>query len=609
MTLPRVPAISDFARAYESGRLTPAEAIDIVLGRIATGDPAAWIAVRQRADLLAEAAALGPRDARPLWGIPFAVKDNIDLAGLPTTAACPAFAFTPQVDAVVVARLRAAGAIPIGKTNLDQFATGLVGVRSPYGAPRSVFDAAYVSGGSSSGSAVAVASGEVPFSLGSDTAGSGRVPAAFNNLVGVKPSLGLLPTTGVLPACRTLDCVSVFATTVDEATLVRRIAEGPDEGDAYSRARPQERLPDGPLRIGVLSAEDREFFGDRETEVLYDAAVDRLAAAGHRPVVIDYRPFRETADYLYAGPWVAERLAAIEPFFRANGEAMDPAVHTILGGALTMSAADAFRGLYRLAELRRRAEAVWARMDVLLLPTTPTTYRVDDVRADPIRLNGNLGIYTNFANLLDCSSIAVPAGFRANGTAVGVMLVAPAFHDDALAGLADGLHRAGGFGPGVDRTGTLSGAGAAEPAVGGAASADAPDCAARGGRLPIIVVGAHLAGEPLNGELVARGGRLERTCRTAADYRLYVLDGTLPAKPGLLRSPGFAGPGIAVELWSLPADAFGPFVADIPAPLGIGKVQLDDGTEAPGFLCEPGGLVAAREITDFGGWRAYRATG
>lgn len=600
VTLPRVPSIADFAEASASGRLTPAAAIDLVLARIAAGDPAAWIAVRDRADLLAEAAALGPRDGRPLWGVPFAVKDNIDVAGVPTTAACPAFAFTPERDATVVARLRAAGAIPVGKTNLDQFATGLVGVRSPHGAPRSVFDADYVSGGSSSGSAVAVAAGQVPFSLGTDTAGSGRVPAAFNNIVGVKPSLGLLPTTGVLPACRTLDCVSVFATTVDDATAVRRLAEGLDAGDAYSRDGRQQRLPDGPLRVGVLAGTDREFFGGARAEAAYDAAIAVLAAAGHRAVAIDYRPFRETADYLYAGPWVAERLAAIEPFYREHGAAMDATVHTILGWALEMSAADAFRGLYRLAELRRRAEAEWARMDVLLLPTTPTIYRVADVLADPVRLNANLGIYTNFANLLDCCSVAVPAGFRADGLPVGVMLVAPAFHDDALATLADRLHRAGGGGPGVDAGGKLS------PPM---ATASTPRGAAGAERLPIVVVGAHLTGEPLNGDLVARGGVLERACRTAPDYRLYALAGTVPPKPGLVRVPGFAGPGIAVELWSLPAETFGPFVAAIPAPLGIGKVRLDDGSEAPGFLCEPGGLEAAREITDFGGWRAFRSAG
>jgi allophanate hydrolase len=605
MTLPRVPSLSAYAAAFAEGALTPARAIDLVLARIAAGDPAAWIAVRDRDDLAAEAAALGTQDGRPLWGVPFAVKDNIDVAGLPTTAACPEFAFTPERDATVVARLRAAGAIPIGKTNLDQFATGLVGIRSPYGAPRSVFDADYVSGGSSSGSAVAVASGQVPFSLGTDTAGSGRVPAGFNNIVGVKPSLGLLPTTGVLPACRTLDCVSVFATTVADATLVRRVAEGFDGADAYSRTGAQRPLPAGPLRVGVLAGEDRVFFGDAGAEAAYDAAIARLAAAGHRPVAIDYRPFRETAEALYGGPWVAERLAAIEPFFRTHGPAMDPTVHAILSGALGLSAADAFRGLYRLAELRRRTEPEWAKMDVLLLPTSPTTYRVEEVRADPIRLNANLGLYTNFANLLDCCSVAVPAGFRDNGLPVGVMLVAPAFHDDALARLADGLHRAGGFGPGLDRGGSL-----------GLAAEEAPPAAVRGAaagpgpaRLPIVVVGAHLSGEPLNGDLVARGGVLERACRTAPDYRLYALAGTRPEKPGLVRVPGFAGPGIAVELWSLPAEAFGPFVAAIPAPLGIGKITLEDGSEAPGFLCEPGGLAAAREITDYGGWRAFRAAG
>jgi len=594
--LPPTLDIATLRAAYRDGRLTPRAVVEAVLARIAgSADPAVWISLRARDDLLADADALAARDpaTHPLWGIPFAIKDNIDLAGLATTAACPAFGVLPAEDAAVVARLRAAGAIAIGKTNLDQFATGLVGTRSPHGAPRSVFDPAYVSGGSSSGSAVAVAAGQVAFSLGTDTAGSGRVPAAFNNLVGVKPSCGLLSTHGVLPACRTLDCVSVFATTVGDATAVRRVAEGFDEADPYSR-RAEPRLLPARLRIGVPTPCDRRFFGDIEAPGLYEAAVHRAAALGHDIVEIDYGPFREAAEALYGGAWVAERLAAIEPFFDAHADAMDPAVREIIGRGKAIGAADAFRGLYAMAAIARRAEAEWARMDVLLLPTAPTIYTVAAVMADPIRLNVNLGTYTNFVNLLDCAAVAVPAGFRRDGLPFGVTLVAPAFTDDALAAVADRLHRAGGWGPGADPDRPLP---PGEPLAGEGATS---------GRLSIAVVGAHLAGQPLNGDLLARGGRLERSARTAPDYRLYALGGAPPARPGLVRAPGHAGPGIEVEVWSLPAVEFAGFVAAIPAPLGVGKVRLDDGSEVSGFVCEAHGIAGARDITGFGGWRAFR---
>jgi allophanate hydrolase len=595
MTLPTFLDLATLADGYRAGAFTPLDVIEAVIARIeASADPAIWIA-RVPADALREAArALGPvpDPEKPLWGVPFAVKDNIDVAGLPTTAACPAFAYEPDADAEVVARLKAAGALVVGKTNLDQFATGLNGTRSPYGAPRSVFSAAHVSGGSSSGSAVATAAGLVAFALGTDTAGSGRVPAAFNNLVGVKPTVGLVPSTGLVPACRSIDCISVFAGTVCDATAIRRVMQGFDARDPFSRThRPAPLVTEG-FRFGVLAGAEREFFGDAETEALYDAAIARLEGLGGTAVEIDYAPFRDCAELLYGGPWVAERLAAIEAFHADHADAMDPTVAAIVGGAKRFSAVDAFRGLYAREALRQKTDAEWAKVDVLLLPTAPTIYTVEAMRADPIRLNSNLGRYTNFVNLLDCAAVAIPAGFRADGLPAGVTLIGPAFTDDGLAVLADRLHRAGPCGMGIDTAAPLGGA---------------PLAAATEGLIVIGVVGAHLSGEPLNHQLTAVGGVLIRATRTAPDYRMFEVPGASPAKPGLVRAPGFAGPGLEIEVWGLPAAAAGRFVAAIPAPLGIGKVRLADGTEVSGFLCEAHAVEGAREITMTGGWRAHRA--
>ena len=458
--LPKVLTLAGLQAIYKKGEASPVEVVGAVLGRIeASTDKAVWISLRPRDDLMREAADLlaqGRSSDKPLWGIPFAVKDNIDFAGLPVTAACPAFAYEPETDAFAVARLRAAGAILIGKTNLDQFATGLNGTRSPYGAPRCVFDPDYVSGGSSSGSAVAVGAGQVAFALGTDTAGSGRIPAAFNNLVGVKPTRGLVSNSGLTPACRSLDCITVLAGCVGDADQVRRIMQGFDAADPYSRPMQPRSLPSQGLRCGVLTGAEREFFGDEATAALYDDAMDRMAGLGATMVEIDYAPFRECAALLYGGPWVAERLAAIEDFALTHGAEMDPTVREIVLGARGMSAVDAFRGAYALEAYRRRADMEWARMDVLLLPTAPTIYRVADMLADPVRLNSNLGRYTNFVNLLDCAAIAVPAGFRPDGLPGGVTLVAPAFSDDALAALGQRLHQAGYFGMGCDRHAAIS---------------------------------------------------------------------------------------------------------------------------------------------------------
>ncbi len=597
MTLPPVLDLTTLSEGYRSGAFTPLDVIEEVIARIDAGaDPAVWISCFPDEALRAAARALGthPDPARPLWGIPCAIKDNIDVAGLPTTAACPAFAHEPAADAAVVARLKAAGALVVGKTNLDQFATGLNGTRSPYGAPRSVFDPAYISGGSSSGSAVAVASGLVAFSLGTDTAGSGRVPAAFNNLVGVKPTRGLVSSTGLVPACRSLDCITVFAATAGDVAAVLAVMRGYDPRDPFSRVPERRPLPLVGFRFGVLAAAEREFFGDRATEALYDAAIARLAGLGGTAVEIDYAPFRESADLLYGGPWIAERLAAVADFHAAHAAEMDPTVEKIIAGATDHTAVDAFRGLYRLEGLRQKTLAEWAKVDLLLLPTAATIHTVEAMRADPIALNSTLGRYTNFVNLLDCAAIAVPAGFRPDGLPAGVTLIGPAFTDEALAVLGDRLHRALGAGPGVDRHGTLPG------------TPLAPDAE---GLVAIGVVGAHLTGMPLNGQLTSVGGVLLKATRTAPDYRMFVLPDTIPAKPGMIRDPGFVGPGLEIEVWGLPPAAASAFVAAIPAPLGIGKVRLADGTEVSAFLCEAHAVAGATEITRGGSWRVHVAGG
>ncbi|MBH0237197.1 allophanate hydrolase [Methylobrevis albus] len=591
-----LPTMLDFAalRALYAAGASPRDVIDAVAARMDAGDPAAFINKASKAAMLADVEALLARapnpNTLPLWGLPFAVKDNIDVAGLPTTAGCPAFAYTPTADAEVVKRLKAAGAIVIGKTNLDQFATGLNGTRSPYGAPRSVFDAAYVSGGSSSGSAVAVASGIAAFALGTDTAGSGRVPAAFNNIVGVKPSPGRVPATGLVPACRSIDVITVFGASVADAVAVRAVMEGYDAADAYSRHAAHIALP-AKLRLGVPAASEREFFGNAAYETLYDAAIVRAAELGAEIVEFDYVPFRKAAELLYLGPWVAERLAAVETFHAANADAMDPTVRKIVEGAIGMTAVDAFRGQYALEAYRQAAAAEWAKVDALLLPTSPDIQTIDAMLADPIALNARFGRYTNFANFFGCAAIAVPAGFTPAGLPFGVTLVGPRDTDAALAPFAAALHAAAGCGMGIATEAT--------PPVVPATPED---------RIPIVVVGAHLTGMPLNHELTNLDARLVRTAKTAPDYRLFALAGTVPPKPGLVREPGFDGPGLAVEVWSLDPAGFGRFINGIPQPLGIGKLKLDDGSLVSGFVCEPAALEGAIEVTSFGGWRAYVAS-
>jgi allophanate hydrolase len=586
---------------YAAARTTPAAVIHEIYDRIAhEGLAPIWIALVPREQALARIEALAAQDHKtlPLYGIPFAVKDNIDVAGIPTTAACPAFAYTPTTSATVVTRLEAAGAILIGKTNMDQFATGLVGTRSPYGICSSVFSKDYISGGSSAGSAVAVAIGLVTFSLGTDTAGSGRVPAAFNNLIGLKPTRGLISAHGVVPACRTLDCVSIFAENAADAALVLAAAQGPDALDPYSRAAvtgsgasPWAGSEAG-FRFGVPAPSAREFFGDTHNPALYQASIDALTTLGGTPVEIDLTPFLAAAKLLYNGPWVAERYAAIGPFFEAHAAEMDPTVASIVAGAKNFSAADAFNGAYELEALSHKTAETWKSVDLLLLPTAPRTYTIEEIAAAPIERNSHLGYYTNFVNLLDLTAVALPAGMRPDDLPFGVTLIAHAFTEAALLPLADRLHRKLSTTLGGS-TRLLADAPALSPA------SPAPGC------LHMAVVGAHLTGQPLNWQLTQRGGRLVRTCRTHPDYRFYALKNTTPPKPGLVWEPGYVGPGIEVEVWALPANTVGTFVDGVPQPLCIGTLRLEDGTLVKGFLAEPAAIHDATEITHLGGWRAY----
>jgi len=589
-------------RAYAGGAATPVAITREVISRIALrGDDGVWISRVPDQLLLEEAAALERRAAAagtadlPLYGLPFAVKDNIDVAGLPTTAACPEFAYIPEVSAPVVDRLRRAGALCVGKTNLDQFATGLVGVRSPYGVPRNPFDPAYIPGGSSSGSAVAVAAGLASFALGTDTAGSGRVPAAFNNIVGLKPSRGLLSMRGVVPACHSLDCVSILALTVADAAVVFDCAHWFDAEDPYARPAPAGFGAYGALparfAVGVPRSDQREFFGNSEAGRLFEGAIARFAALGGEVVEVDFAPFTEVAALVYGGPWLAERRAAVEAATAGRREILHAVTRQVIAGGDGMSAAAVFRGQERLALLKRQIEPLWRRIDFLLVPTTGTIYRVAEINADPLALNSTLGHYTNFANLLDLSAIAVPNGFQANGLPAGVSLLAPAFHEPMLAAVAAAFQQQGGL--------PLGATGAALPPV------DETPQAVRYPYLPVAVIGAHLSGQPLNGELLALDARLRRVVRTVPGYRLYVLaDGR---RPGLVRDPA-AGTTIEAEIWDVPVAAAGAFLASIEPPLGLGTIALEDGGTVTGFLCEAYAVEGTREISEFGGWRAWRSS-
>ncbi|WP_341676272.1 allophanate hydrolase [Niveibacterium sp. SC-1] len=598
----RLPSlhIGSLLARYRERSLTPTKVIEAIIAATEDDPGHVWIHRIPADALRAHARAIEARDPAelPLYGVPFAIKDNIDLAGVPTTAGCPDFAHTPETSAFVVQRLIDAGAIPIGKTNLDQFATGLNGTRSPYGACQNPFNPDYISGGSSSGSAVAVAKGLVSFSLGTDTAGSGRVPAAFNNLVGLKPTKGLFSTGGVLPACRSLDTVSIFALTARDAQRIFNIALGFDEQDGYAREAEPYGFDFGQaagFRFGVPREDQLKFFGDTASQALFAEAVARCEALGGEKTEIDFAPFLEAAGLLYDGPWVAERYLAIRDFIDRQPDSVFPVTRQITLGGAKPSAADGFTALYRLHELKHVADKIIKDLDCVLTPSAGTIYTIKEIEADPIALNSALGTYTNFMNLLDYSAIAVPAGFRPDGLPFGVTFFAQAHRDIPLMHLAARWQRA------LDLP--LGATGEALP------DEEPPAVPVASGQVRVAVCGAHLEGMPLNPQLIERGARLIARTQTAPVYRFYALAGGPPKRPGLLQAgPGQTGAAIDVEVWEMPLQHFGSFVAKIPPPLGIGKTLLADGSLVPGFICEASGIEGATDITHFGGWRQYIRT-
>jgi len=610
--------IADWRAAVRGGADLPA-LLRARLSRLTTTASAhAWISLADEARLearLAELQALAAGrsagdllGAHPFFGVPFAVKDNIDAAGWTTTAACPAWAHEAQRHATVVRKLLDAGAVLLGKTNLDQFATGLVGTRSPYGAPASALVLGRVSGGSSSGSAVAVARGEVAFALGTDTAGSGRVPAGFNNVVGLKPTPGRVGTAGVLPACRSLDCVSIFALTVDDAAAVLSVIEGSDQDDEYSAFAPgAAALPAAP-RVGV----PREALVD--AALGYDrawvAALQRLRDLGASVVPLDFEPLFAVARLLYEGPWVAERWLAVQSLIERDRGAIEPTVAGIIGRATGWSAAQTFAAQYALQRGRRDARRLWRDVDLLMVPTAPRHPSFEEVAADPVGANAVLGTYTNFVNLLGWSALALPSGFAdggAQGLPFGVTFIGPAGADALLAAWGRAWQRSVGLRDlPLGATDRRIGESEAETGAGGPDSEAGPAMPMPASEpvLAIAVVGAHLSGLPLNGQLLERGGMLAQRTRTAKRYRLYELPNSQPPKPGLLRVPE-GGEAIELEVWTLPQRTVGSFLALIPPPLGLGAIELADGRHVHGFLCEAAALQGALDITAYGGWRAW----
>ncbi len=593
--------IASLHAAYRRGELTPRALVEQLLDDAAArGHDPAWITRLDRDRLepyLARLEGESP-DSLPLFGIPFAIKDNIDLAGVPTTAGCPAFAYVPEESAFVVQRLIDAGALPLGKTNLDQFATGLVGERAPaaYGVPANAFDAAHVPGGSSSGSAVVTAAGQVSFALGTDTAGSGRVPACFHNLFGVKPSLGLLSTRGVVPACATLDTISLFTLTADDASAVLETAAAFDPHCAWSRrhafALHGQAYGQAPARFRFGVPPQSQWQTDDAYTDAMRVAIDRLEALGGERVELDCQPLLAAARLLYAGPWVAERYHAIRDLLASQPEAVHPVTREITLGGATPLAVDAFDARYRLAEYKRQADALLAQVDVMLSPTTVTHPTKAAVAADPIGVNARLGTWTNFMNLLDYSALAVPVGFSASGLPAGVTLFGPAFDDLRLLSLGRALE------------------GLAMLPLGATGHERAPLeklPPMADGTLELVVCGAHLEGLPLNHQLTERGGVLLARTASAPRYRLYALAGGPPARPAMVRDE-VRGAAIEVEVWRLPIATVGSFLAGIPAPLGLGRVELASGEWKTGFICTAGALhepEEARDVTEYGGWRAW----
>jgi allophanate hydrolase len=580
--------IPEWLAAYRSQAISVRDAIHAVRAQLDSSDPT-WIYILSAAELDAQIDALGASDL-PLYGVPFAVKDNIDVAGTPTTAACPAFTYIPSKDATTIARLKAAGAIVLGKTNLDQFATGLVGTRSPYGAVPNSFKANYISGGSSSGSGVVVARGLVPFSLGTDTAGSGRVPAGFNNIVGLKPTKGRFSTTGVVPACRSLDCVSIFSLTVSDAEIVAKVLAAFDPVDGYSRtAASTPTYFSNKPRFGIPL--NLEWFGDTEAELAWQKSIAQMQAFGAELTPIDFTPMFTLAQLLYGGPWVAERNAAVAEFMKVHADEMNPIVRGIIEKAKNFSATDAYRSEYCRADLAREIQTLMNSVDALVVPTAPRHPTLAEVEVEPVIVNSQLGTYTNFVNLADCAALAVPAVMRNDGLPFGITLIAPAWQDDALAA----------FGKKWQSFIALPLGNTQRPTPEIINSTCVPEDYVR-----LAVVGAHLTGMPLNTQLQERKALFVESTFTSSAYRLFALPNTSPPKPGLIRGKvSEAGAEIIVELWDVPLEKFGSFVALIPAPLGIGTLTLKDGREVKGFICEGAAVEGATDITHTGGWRAY----
>jgi len=586
--------ISALQGAYLAGELTPAELFAQIRQKAKElEDHNIWIHLLSETEQAPYLEALKNKapESSPLWGIPFAIKDNIDLGGITTTAGCDAFAYTPENSSTVIQQLLDAGAIPVGKCNLDQFATGLNGTRSFWGPCKNSFNPEYVSGGSSSGSSVAVATGLATFSLGTDTAGSGRVPACFNNLVGVKPTRGLLSSTGMVPACRSLDCISIFALNTDDANAVLGVAEGFDESDGYSRKNPflnqsrQYGSRSGPLKMGLLPSSQLEFFGDSAYQAAYQETIADLRKEDIEFVELDYAPFDEAAKLLYEGPWVAERYVATEQLVEENPEVLFPVVRSIVEQGRSPLAADFFKAQYRLQELKLLCDKQLQAIDCILTPTAGRCFTIEEMLEEPILRNSQLGYYTNFMNLLDYAALAIPTKMAANGLPFGITLVGNTMSDRALLSIAKRLEPIFGM---------------ASPSIQDAPAIGSPES------IDVLVCGAHLDGLPLNWQLKERGATFKSKVKTAPNYKMYALAGGPPFRPGLIKDAD-NGAVIDAEIWSVPSDEFGSFVNGIPAPLGIGKVELEDGTQVAGFICEPYGVEGAEDITELGGWRAYIA--
>lgn len=590
-------SINELLERYRQGTLTPEQVCREIKESISShSDHNIWIHVLNDKELEIYFNNLkdkGPDDL-PLYGIPFAIKDNIDLANVPTTAACKEYSYIPEQSAFVVKLLIDAGAIPIGKTNLDQFATGLVGTRSPYGAVKNAFNPDYISGGSSSGSSVAVALGQASFSLGTDTAGSGRVPAAFNNLVGLKPSKGRLSAQGVIPACRSLDCVSLFALNPDDAATIFNIVDKYDAEDSYARDKEDWNtdpvlLKTG-LTIGVPANHDLAFFDNAEYEELFKTYIRSLTDQGYEIVEIDFSPFTEAARLLYEGPWIAERYAAIEKMIENDPGSLNEVIRSIISPAKTINAVDTFKSLYQLQDLKRQADNVMSNVDFIITPTAGTHYRIDEIEQEPVQYNSRLGYYTNFMNLLDYAALAIPAGFTQSGLPFGVTLFSNAFSDHDL------LTQAGKILSGkLERMGTSDFPWQEK-------QSNERQCEAN--TIDVAVCGAHLSGMPLNHQLTNNGAVLLKATRTAACYRFYALAGGPPYRPGLVRDDD-KGESIEVEVWRMPVSNFGKFMLGIPSPLGIGKAQLEDGTEVNSFICEAFAIQDAEDITHLKSWRKF----